>query len=122
MSRRLGRLGEERAGAFLLSKGYQILEKNFKSRRGEVDIVAESAGTLVFVEVKSWRQMPQSALEYAISPQKQRRIVSAAQLYLLCHPEKRGLHIRFDVVFVPAQGSDGINHFEGAFEPAGWHA
>lgn len=117
MDRRLGARGESRTAGFLKRKGYQILEKNFKSRLGEVDIVAKRDDTIVFVEVKTWTAMPFSALEHAISTAKQRRIVSAARLYLQRHPETAPLHIRFDVVFLRGDREDGFEHLEGAFEP-----
>lgn len=113
----LGNLGEERACRYLESKGYEILEKNFKCRRGEVDIVAERGDTIAFVEVKTWRAMPASALEHAISTKKQVRILAAAQLYLLRRREREPLHIRFDVVFLRDPEEGDVEHWEGAFEP-----
>jgi putative endonuclease len=104
-----------------LTKGYQILEKNFKCRRGEVDIVAERGDTIVFVEVKTWRSMPSEALEQAISTKKQSRILAAAQHYLLSHPKAAPLHIRFDVILLREPARGDVEHWQGAFEPKRWH-
>ena len=61
-----GARGEETAAAWLASQGYRILERNFRCRAGEIDIVAERDGAVAFVEVKSWRRMGRADLEYAI--------------------------------------------------------
>ena len=121
MAGALGSLGEERACRYLASKGYQIVEKNFKCRRGEVDIVAERGDTIAFVEVKTWRELPASALEHSISAKKQIRILAAAQLYLLRRREREPLHIRFDVIFLRDPEGEDVEHWEGAFEPERWH-
>lgn len=121
MAPSIGAQGEERACRYLSSKGYQILEKNFKCRRGEVDIVAERGDTIVFVEVKTWRSMPSEALEQAISTRKQGRILAAAQHYLLSHPNAAPLRIRFDVILLREPARGDVEHWQGAFEPKRWH-
>ncbi len=111
-----GRLGEERAATYLSAKGYKILERNFRTRWGEVDIVCETGREIVFVEVKSWRSLDHRALEQAIDRRKQRRIVGAARSYL--HDRSATLHemsVRFDVIFVPAD-TGRVRHIRGAFD------
>jgi putative endonuclease len=111
-----GRAGEDRAVAYLSSKGYKILDRNFRTRWGEVDIVCETGREIVFVEVKSWRSLDHQALGRAIDHRKQRRIIGAARMYLR---DRRygsdGMSVRFDVVFVPAD-SDSVRHIKGAFD------
>jgi putative endonuclease len=92
--------GEDRASGFLTAHGYRILERNFRIRVGEVDIIAIDGGTIAFCEVKSWERMPMTGLEHALSHQKQGRIIRTALWYLTRHPDLRRLQPRFDVLFV----------------------
>lgn len=107
--------GEDAAVQHLLRKGYSIRARNFRTPRGEVDIVCETAGTIVFVEVKGWTSYGASDLEYALNSQKKQRIIGAARRYLLEHDIDPQRGIRFDVIFVDIK-NDRIDHFEGAFE------
>ena len=107
-----GRSGETAAAFFLEEKGMQILEKNFRSRSGEVDIIALDGETLVFIEVKTWSAYGIDALEQALDKKKQRKIIETSKYFLLLHRKYRYMAIRFDVVFVsPA----GITHLASAF-------
>jgi putative endonuclease len=109
-----GRLGEQFAARLLESKGYRVMARNFRSRRGEVDIVACKERTVVFVEVKSWDAYPVESLEHSITAGKRRKIQDAARWYLYGHPELRGYGVRFDLIFVHGNLSEA-NHFENAF-------
>ena len=113
-SRAKGTAGEDRAVAWLCSRGWTIRERNFRTRRGEIDIIAEKSSTVAFIEVKAWDSLPQSELEYALSARKQGRISQAARFYLARHPEVTGRQMRFDVIFMAA-GSELVRHIEGAF-------
>jgi putative endonuclease len=105
--------GENAAARFLAANGYNILARNFRTPRGEVDIICEAAGTIVFVEVKRWSVFGKENLEYAISTRKQRRIAGAAQRYLADVHRSAESDVRFDVVFI--QG-ERIEHLKGAFD------
>ncbi len=109
-----GRAGEERAASWLLSRGWVIRERNFRSRRGEIDIIAEKGPRVSFLEVKAWESLPESELEYAISGRKRAHIEQAALYYLSLHPELRDRQLSFDVIFLGA-GAESIRHIEGAF-------
>lgn len=92
-----GQAGETAAAQFLCRRGYRLLDRNFRGRCGELDIVALDGETVVFVEVKL-RSRIVAALE-AVDPRKQRRLVRVATEYLL----GRGWldrRVRFDVVAV----------------------
>ena len=89
-----GRRGEDLATAFLLSKGYGILERNWKSCRKEIDIIAQDGRDLVFVEVKKRTNLEKAA--YAILPAQQQRIWKAAENFIQDHPEFSEFDIRFD--------------------------
>ncbi|SMC08359.1 YraN family protein [Nitratiruptor tergarcus] len=75
-----GREGEERAAAFLIEKGFTILERNFHSRFGEIDIIAMKDEILHFIEVK---YSPKNDAEYFITPQKITKFVKTIDYYLL---------------------------------------
>jgi putative endonuclease len=81
----LGRTGERLAGEKLVVEGYCILEMNFRCPYGEVDIVAEERGDLVFVEVKTRRGTAYGYPEEAVTRHKQRKIVQVALYYLDLH-------------------------------------
>ena len=98
-SRRLGRWGEDLAAAFLEEKGCRIVDRNWKCRCGELDLVArDRSGTVCFVEVKL-RQAGSAALpREAVDPRKQQRLRSAAAMYLSQH--ELDAPARFDVAEV----------------------
>jgi putative endonuclease len=111
-----GRSGEVTAARYLVSQGYKILERNLRTRGGEVDIVCETSRFIVFVEVKSWRAFNGHSLAFSIDRRKQRRIIQVARRYLAEHRRTVGeKSIRFDVVVV--FGMEQVpHHIEGAFE------
>jgi putative endonuclease len=112
----LGQTGEEAALNYLKDRGYTIRELNWRYRRIEVDILAETADCLVVVEVKTRRNTlfkdPSQAVDYA----KIRRLVMAAHAYV----NKHRIHkeVRFDVVSVVSM-ADGfrVEHIPDAFVP-----
>jgi putative endonuclease len=114
-TRRRGTEGEDRAVAYLQERGYRILVRNYRFGRGEIDIVAQDRGTLVFVEVKARRSTAFGAPEEAVTPRKRRQLKKIAAGYLF---ERRidGRDCRFDVIAVEYVG-DGpvLRHIEHAF-------
>lgn len=110
--RETGRYGEEEAVRFLEKKGVKILARNFRDRDGEIDIIAEEDGVLVFVEVKYRRSSRYGEPEEAVTADKQRRICRTALYYL--HQTGRGTQIpvRFDVISVTDKS---IRHIRDAF-------
>ena len=111
---RNGRAGETAAALLLEEKGMKILEKNFRSRTGEVDIIAREGDTLVFTEVKTWSVYGIDALEHALDAKKQRKIIETSKYFLSLHREYRYMAIRFDVIFI-SPGPKGITHLASAF-------
>ena len=109
-----GREGERRAGRYLEERGYTILERRFRSRRGEIDLIAEKADRIVFVEVKNWAYLDRGDLEYAIDRRKQEKILATSRQYLHAHPRFRNRHIGFDVILV-SPNTPEIIHYENAF-------
>lgn len=80
--KRLGNAGERLAAERLRQAGYQVRTLNYRCRVGEIDIVAEEAGDIVFVEVKTRRGEAYGLPEEAVTPAKQRKLIAAAQTYL----------------------------------------
>lgn len=112
--REIGSNYEQKAVSFLEQKGYLVIETNYRNRYGEIDIIADRDGLLVFVEVK-YRYSNQygDPLE-AVDGWKQRRICRSALYY--CSKQAGGLErpCRFDVVAI--YGDYQIRHIEHAFE------
>ncbi|MGZ3622036.1 MAG: YraN family protein [Ktedonobacteraceae bacterium] len=81
----LGRTGERIAAEELMSKGYSILERNFRCRLGEIDLVAEDEQDLVFVEVKARRGVAYGLPEDALTIRKRRKLIEVASYYLDLH-------------------------------------
>lgn len=80
--RSLGRRGEELAASYLEEKGWLILQRNYRSEAGEVDIVAQDGGCLVFVEVRARSSKEYGSPEESITPAKAQRLIEVAQGYL----------------------------------------
>jgi putative endonuclease len=115
---RLGRAGEDAAVDALRARGYRIVERNVRLRHGELDVVAEEAGDLVFVEVKARRSAAYGTPAEAVGPRKQRALVRLAAGYLT----RRRLGeraCRFDVVEVQVDPSGRVRAeiLRDAFRP-----
>lgn len=96
--RQTGSSRETEAASYLISQGYQILERNYRCRRGEIDLIARDGRYLVFVEVK-YRKNEQSGYPAeAVDSRKQQRIRQAARSYLYCRRYGEDTPCRFDVV------------------------
>ena len=107
-----GLTGESAAALLLEKKGMQVVKRNFRSRTGEVDIIALDGETLVFAEVKTWSAYGIDALEQALDAKKKRKIIETSKYFLSLHREYRYMAIRFDVIFI---SPEGITHLASAF-------
>ena len=107
-----GRDGEAVAASYLENKGILILEKNFRSSKGEIDIIALENQTIIFAEVKSWASFGIENLEYAIDDKKRHKIIETSKYFLSLHRKYKHMAIRFDVIFVSPKG---ITHLTSAF-------
>jgi putative endonuclease len=97
--RSTGTQGEELAARFLETHGYQIVERNFRSGRGEIDLIAKDGGELVFVEVKSRRSSQYGEPEESITRSKEAQLKRVAEGYLF-HRGIENQSCRFDVVAI----------------------
>lgn len=113
-----GFLGEEAASKYLQKLGYSILERNFKKRYGEIDIIAidptSASGrekTLVFVEVKTRRSHDYGAPLESITPWKLKSVIKTAQYFVLTHKKMPEL-LRIDAVSVVLDGNNNPKEIE----------
>ncbi|MDC7787886.1 YraN family protein [Rhodoplanes tepidamans] len=111
-AQKLGLSAESRAAAYLMAKGYRIVARRYKTPVGEIDIVAQRLGTVVFAEVKARGSLDAAA--ESVSPRQRARIIDAAQHWLAAHPKAAGLPLRFDVILI-APGRLP-RHLPGAFD------
>lgn len=101
-----GKIGENKACQYLSKLGYQIIEKNFQKRYGEIDLIAiepskksEQSNTLVFVEVKTRYSHEYGSPEEAVTPSKIKTLIKSANFYKMLHPKLPDL-LRIDVIAV----------------------
>ncbi len=111
----LGREGEDRAAKFLKKQGYKILERNYSTPQGEIDLIALHRGEVVFVEVKTRTNESYGAPELAVNPRKQQRMIKAALGYIK-YKKLHQVPCRFDVVAISAATEKEIDLIENAFE------
>ncbi len=112
-----GREGENIAVEYLKKRGYRIIERNFRTRYGEVDIIGYQGRTLVFFEVKMRRFETSYPPEEAVNERKQKKIINVAKEYLSYKTDLPPFdHVRFDVIAVRYGNKEKkIEHYEGAF-------
>ena len=118
-NRTLGERGEAIAAAYLKGQRFTIIERNFRCKGGEVDIIARDGKTLVFVEVKTRRTLTFGPPQMALTPFKQRQISKAA-LTWLAKKQQFNASARFDVIaiVVPDHQVPEIEHIRNAFDLA----
>lgn len=110
--------GEDLAVRRFEKKGWRIVARNFRTRKGEIDIIAAKDMTLVCAEIKTWGSVEVDEIEYALNGRKRRTYTDLCRYFLYTNEEFRDYMIRFDVVFVDA--NDGrVIHIEDAFTENG---
>ena len=110
--------GEQAAAAWLEAHGYEILERNVRTRYGEIDLVARAGSVVVFVEVKSRTSGRFGHPSEAIVARKQRKLLRLAEAYLQSR-HLEGRTVRFDAVAVHLDATGGvveIEHIADAFD------
>ncbi|HOW09505.1 MAG TPA: YraN family protein [Bacteroidales bacterium] len=115
-SQSLGEKGENYAAEYLKKKGYTIRNRNWKSGKKELDIVAENEDFIVFVEVKTRSSDFQVHPRDAVTREKQRSVIFAADWYIRMYNINK--ESRFDIITViEREGTFDIDHIENAFYP-----
>lgn len=114
-----GKNNESLAVIYLKRQGYRIVEQNYRTRMGEIDIIAKDKETIAFVEVKARASVSFGSPRYAVTLQKQRKISKVALQYLKSTHQSH-VRARFDVVTIFSNsGRDTIELIKNAFELAG---
>jgi len=112
-NKEIGDKGEQLACYYLMEKGYQILESNYRYKRVEVDIIGLKDSTIVFVEVKVRSSNAYGYPEQAVTEDKANRIRTAAEYYM--DERKWDKNIRFDIIAITLNPEVEIVHLEDAF-------
>lgn len=118
--RKTGNLGEDLAAKFLRKKKYKILSRNYVGAQTEIDIIAENKTTIAFVEVKTRTAGHENPREprpaSAVTPEKQRKIISAAKYYIGGHPSEKRVSLDIVEVYLNSDRTPNkILHIENAF-------
>ncbi len=115
-----GKEAEVAAEQYLRQQGYRILGRNVRFSNGELDIVAQQQDIIVFVEVKARRTAQFGGASYAVTPQKQQRLIHLAAQYLAQHQLSQ-CSARFDVIWYQQDAQQGghLEHVVNAFEVPG---
>ena len=108
-----GKLGEEIASRYIISKGGKIIERNYRTKIGEIDLIVKANNQLVFVEVKSRNSLNYGYPCEAVNYKKQRKIINVAKYYIL-NNSLENIPIRFDVIEIYLKDKK-INHLKNAF-------
>ena len=114
-TKKVGDKGEERAVRFLEQKGYEIIERNWRTRSGELDIIAYKNETIVFFEVKTLPHGTLDMIKRELNHQKLERILKTSKRFLLKHREYNNSYVRFDVIVIDMPGLEPVYHIENAF-------
>jgi putative endonuclease len=115
---KFGKFGEDLAVRYLKKMGYKVLCRNYRTRFGEIDIIAKDSDTIVFIEVKSRRTATFGHPKYSITRKKQERISKTA-LYYLKENNQSNCRARFDVVTInSADKKTDVEIIKNAFELA----
>ena len=110
-----GSAAEEKALRHLQARGLALLERNFRTQGGEIDLIMRQAQTLVFIEVRYRQSHDYGTPAETVTKTKQRRLTTAAARYL----QQRNLDLpcRFDVVGISGPGQERIDWIQNAFQP-----
>jgi putative endonuclease len=112
--RKIGSKGEDSAVEFLFANGYQVLQRNYRFSRAEIDVIARKEGKLVFVEVKTRKSARFGYPETFLSDLQKERIHRAAEAYIVDQAWQGD--IRFDIIAILWAGDElSLEHFEDAF-------
>lgn len=107
----IARLGEDLACEYLVRKGYKIIERNFRKKYQEIDIIATRDSTLVFVEVKTRRSDSFGSPFESIAPWKVKHLVNLAQFYKMLHPRLPDF-MRIDAIGIILSDDNKVENLE----------
>jgi putative endonuclease len=110
-----GKRGEDRAAAYLKAHGFSILSRNWRTKTGEIDIIAVSGDILVFVEVKTLPNGSPEILSHVLNGKKQKRIIETSKRFLSINRQYSKSYVRYDAVVIDMPGMPEVYHIENAF-------
>lgn len=112
-----GSCAELQAAQYLQNRGWQVLERNFRTRSGEIDLIVTSLTIVAFVEVRYRQSITFGTPEETVTRSKRRKVVMAAIKYLQSHQWLLRKQIRFDVISITdGENSQQVLHLENAFQ------
>jgi putative endonuclease len=112
--KRIGNKGEDLAVNYLFANGYNVIHRNYRVGRSEIDIIAQINNTIVFIEVKTRKDYSHGYPEEFVSEAQQERIMDAAEEYL--ESKNCNSDVRFDIISILSNGDKTtLDHFENAF-------
>jgi putative endonuclease len=115
-----GLAAEERACRHLEGEGFDVVARNYRSRDGEIDIVARQGELMIFVEVRSREDAAYGSPEETVDRRKRLRVVAAARRYLSQAPPDTWREARFDVIAIEGTGeAAALRHYPAAFDAKG---
>lgn len=109
-----GRYGESLAREYIINKGYKVLEVNYTTKLGEVDIIALDKNIIAFIEVKTRTNKNFGYAYEAVNFRKQKKIINTSNVYMK-HKNIKDIQIRYDIIEVYLERQIDINHIENAF-------
>lgn len=113
----VGHLAENEACKYLCADGFRILERNFRRRGGEIDIIAIDDACLVFVEVRYRSSARFAPARLTVDFRKQQKLIRTAAIFVAKNPHYAAMTMRFDVVAIDADDDPPLRHIRDAFRP-----
>ncbi|MBQ0161734.1 MAG: YraN family protein [Treponema sp.] len=115
LKKQIGSSGEVRAREYFVQNGYKIVAQNFRSKTGEIDLIAARENSIIFIEVKTLLSRDPELLARELNSKKQKRIIETAKYFLAINREYSNSLVRFDVVVIDMPGYPPVYHIENAF-------
>lgn len=112
-TKKIGDLGEDLAAKILINKGYEIIERNYRFKRSEIDLICLFSGLLVFIEVKALHSTRFGHPEDRVNEYKVQKVIEAAEDYIYAINWQKD--IRFDILSIDLKNPDNFLHIEDAF-------
>lgn len=112
----IGEQAENDAERYLIEQGLKPIQRNFRSKLGEIDLIMRDANSLVFVEVRCRKNHYSGGAAESVDMKKQRKLTKTAQYYLAWHPEYANMACRFDVVCIQLDAAQKLTWIHNAFD------
>ena len=110
-----GKYGEDKAVRYLVRNSYSVIARNWRTRTGEIDIIAFKNDTIVFIEVKTLPNGTLDMIQKELNRQKQERILKTSKRFMINHRQYSNSYVRFDVIVIDMPGFEPVYHIENAF-------